>query len=69
MKTTYEGFYTFEDYSELKERTLELLREERLFFSSMKTEKELGKIIEIANRETSLEAKGKKFLELIREIP
>ena len=33
----------------------------------MKTEEELGRAIEIANRETSLEAKGKKLLELIRE--
>ena len=67
-ETAYRGFYTFKDYPELRERSLELLREQRLFFSSMKTENELGEIIEIASRETSLEAKGKKFLELIQEI-
>jgi hypothetical protein len=36
------------------------------FFSSMKSKKELGKIIEIANREPNFEKKAEKFLSLIR---
>ena len=36
------------------------------FFSGMKTTAELGKIIEIANREKEYEKKGQIFLNLIR---
>jgi len=43
------------------------LSEKRGFFSSMKSKKELGRIIEIANREANFEAKAEKFLMLIRE--
>jgi len=41
-------------------------KEEREFFSSMQTKTELGRIIEIANRESSYEKKAEKFLTLIR---
>jgi hypothetical protein len=41
--------------------------EDREFFSSMQSKKRLGEIIEIANRETTYEAKAKRFLELLRE--
>jgi hypothetical protein len=44
-----------------------LLREEREFFSSMQTKDGLGKIIELANKETTYEKKAEKFLELIRK--
>jgi hypothetical protein len=37
------------------------------FFSSMKSRKELGRIIEIANREPDFESKAEKFLSLIRK--
>ena len=36
------------------------------FFSGMRTAAELGKIIEIANREKEYEKKGQIFLNLIR---
>jgi len=65
--TPYKGFYRFDEYEELKENALELLKEEREFFSSMQTQKKLGEIIEIANKETTYEAKAVKFLELLRD--
>ena len=37
------------------------------FFSSMKSKKELGQIIEIANKESTYELKAERFLKLIRE--
>jgi len=37
--TPYKGFYRFNNYEELKQDTLNLLKEERKFFSSMQTQK------------------------------
>jgi len=45
---------------------MQLLRKDGEFFSGMRTKSELGKIIEIANREPSYEKKAEKFLELMR---
>ncbi|MDI6687973.1 MAG: hypothetical protein QME06_07125 [Desulfobacterales bacterium] len=55
-----------DSYEELKQNLETLLSEKREFFSSMKSKKELGEIIEIANREPSYEKKAEKFLSLIR---
>ncbi len=67
IKTTQGlGFYRFDTYSELLGKLDELFGEEREFFSSMRTKDELGKFIEIANRETTYERKAEKFLTLIR---
>jgi len=57
-----------DSYDELKQELDNLLLEKREFFSSMKSKKELGVIIEIANREIDFEAKAEKLLELIREV-
>ncbi len=65
--TPFKGFYRFDDYEELKRYTINLLQEEREFFSSMQTRRKLGEIIEIANRETTYEAKAQKFLDLLRQ--
>ncbi len=65
--TPYKGFYRYDSYDELAQSALNLLKEEREFFSSMKTKKRLGEIIEIANKETSYESKAQRFLELLRE--
>jgi hypothetical protein len=65
--TPHKGFYRFDEYEELKQNVLNLLKEEREFFSSMQTQKKLGEIIEIANKETTYEAKAQKFLELLRQ--
>jgi len=61
------GFYRFDTYGELLRKSDELFSEEREFFSSMRTKDDLGKFIEIANRETTYEKKAEKFLTLIRE--
>jgi len=66
-RTPHKGFYRFDGYEELKTTFLKLLVEDREFFSSMQSKKRLGEIIEIANRETTYEAKAKRFLELLRE--
>lgn len=65
--TPFNGFYRFDDYEELKQNSLNLLREEREFFSSMQTKKQLGEIIEIANKESAYEDKALRFLKLLRE--
>ncbi len=60
-------FYGFDDFSELKDYFEVLLSEERNFFSSMKSRRELGRIIEIAGREETYEKKAEVFLKLIKE--
>jgi hypothetical protein len=61
------GFYRFDAYGELENEFDKLLKEEREFFSSMRGKDELGRIIEIANKESTYEKKAEKFLELIRK--
>ena len=65
-KTDKLGFYRFDDFEELRKALNVLLSEERNFFSSMKSKKELGEIIEIANREGTYEKKAEIFLKLIK---
>ncbi len=65
--TPSNGFCRFDNYEELDRSSLNLLKEEREFFSSMQTKKGLGEIIEIANREQTYEAKAQRFLELLRK--
>jgi len=60
------GFIRMDSYEELLQNLENLLSEKREFFSSMKSKKEVGKIIEIANKEPSYEEKAVKFLSLIR---
>ncbi len=68
IKTTkYAGFLRLDTYEELVEKTLELGKDEKEFFSSMQSRKRLGEIVEISNREKTDEKKAQKFLELIRE--
>src|SRR3990172_2031282 len=64
--TPHRGFYRFDNFGELKKETVGLLKEEREFFSSMQCKKSLVRIIEIANRESALEEKAQRFLDLIR---
>jgi len=65
--TNGHGFNRIDTYSELIKNLDILFTETRMFFSSMKTKKELGEIIEIANREVDVILKAEKFLSLIRE--
>jgi len=66
-KTRELGFIRMDSYSELEKNLEQLISEQREFFSSMKSKKELGKIIEIANREVDTEKKAEKFLLLIKK--
>lgn len=66
-KTEKQGFYRFDNFDELRNSLEFLLSEERNFFSSMKSRKELGQIIELANKEETYEKKGEVFLKLINE--
>jgi len=65
-QTTSNGFKRMDSYEELEKNLKYLIFERREFFSSMKSKNELGKIIEIANREPNFEMKAEKFLSLIR---
>ncbi|MEW6026107.1 MAG: hypothetical protein AB1599_02265 [Planctomycetota bacterium] len=68
LKNTKElGFCRFDSYDKLEVELDKLLKEDREFFSSMQSKGELGRIIEIANKEASYEKKAEKFLELIRK--
>lgn len=61
------GFYRFDNLNELKDKITELYSNKMSFFSSMKSTKELGQIIEIANKEKTYEGKGELFIKLIGE--
>jgi hypothetical protein len=63
--TPKKGFIRFDEIDELKYCLNSLFDEDLNFFSGMENPKNLGKIIEIANKETSYNEKGLKFLELI----
>lgn len=65
--TEKQGFNRFDSFEEVKNAFNVLLSEERNFFSSMKSKDELGKIIEIANREGTYEKKAEVFLRLTKE--
>lgn len=61
------GFIRMDSELELNKSLEKIIKEHKEFFSSMKSKKELGEIIEIANREVEVEKKALKFLELIRK--
>jgi hypothetical protein len=65
-ETDKKGFFRFDTFNELTESFNSLLLEERNFFSSMKSKKELGEFIEIANKEKTYERKAEVFLKLLR---
>jgi len=64
--TPQSGFIRMDSCDELRRNLDKLLSEQLDFFSSMKSRKELGQIIEIANREPEFEKKAEKLLSLIR---
>ena len=66
-KTKKNGFYKFDNYTELEKAVLDLLQNQKRFFASMKSHKELGHIIEKANKAKTHEEKGKLFIELLKE--
>ena len=66
-QTPENGFVRMDSYSELETNLADLYSSELVFFSSMRSKDELGKIIEIANQELEYVQKAEKFLSLIRE--
>lgn len=52
---------------QLYEAIANLLKGQKEYFSSMRSKTELGRIIELAAKESIYEAKGEKFLQLLRE--
>lgn len=64
--TPKKGFLRIDTFSELEDVLLGMMTEEREFFSGMKTREELGRLIEIANREVSYTKKAEKFLSLLK---
>ena len=65
--TPRRGFVRFDSIKELYTALDELIAQEMEFFSGMKSKKELGKIIAIANNETTYEKKAERFLQLLKE--
>ncbi len=63
--TTKKGFIRFDSYESLKRSLVELLSMKTHFFSSMKSKEELGRFIEIADKEPTYELKAETFLELL----
>lgn len=66
-ETKERGFFRFDSREEFKSSVQQLLKEELSFFSSMKSKKELGRIIQIANQKESLEGKAQEFLRLLNQ--
>ena len=64
--TPKKGFYRFDNTSELKLHLNQLINQDLNFFSGMENPRNLGKLIEIANKEESHENKGLKFLNLLQ---
>ncbi len=60
-----QGFLRMDSYTELADHVGTLLDSSYQYFSSMLTKAELGRVIEIADREILPEKKAEKFLELI----
>ncbi len=67
-KTPEGGFLRIDNDSELFGTLKNLLENDKEFFSSMISKRELGRIIEIANEEPTYEKKAERFLELLRGI-
>ncbi len=64
-ETPQKGFETF-DTLEIVEKFIEQILNENLnYFSSMMSNKDLGRIISLANKESSDELKGQKFIEML----
>lgn len=65
-QTEGKGYYRFDSFDEIKDYISFILQSEINFFSGMKNKEEIGRIIEMANKENTYEKKGEAFLKLIR---
>ncbi len=69
IKSTPErGFLRIDEINELYDNLRHMIKEDKEFFSSMLSKKELGRLIEIASKEPTYEKKAEKFLRLLRGI-
>jgi hypothetical protein len=66
-ETPAKGFTRMDSYGELEGHLKRSLFDKLEFFSGMKSKGELGRIIEMANRELTFEKKAEQFLSLIRD--
>ena len=66
--TPERGFLRIDENNELYDNLRHIIKEDKEFFSSMLSKKELGRIIEIANKEPTYEKKAGKFLRLLRGL-
>ena len=65
--TNGKGFMRFDTYESLQRSVVELLSMPMNFFSGMKSEEELGKLIESANNASTYQQKGERFLKLLQD--
>ena len=69
IKSTPErGFLRIDEINEFYDNLRNIIKEDKEFFSSMLSKKELGRLIEIASKEPTYEKKAEKFLRLLRGI-
>lgn len=64
-ETPEKGFETFESPNQIETYIDQILNANMNYFSSMMSNKDLGRIISIANTETSDELKGQRFIEML----
>lgn len=65
--TNRKGFMRFNTYESFQSSVVELLSMPMNFFSGMKSKEELGRLIESANRASTYQQKGEKFLKLLQD--
>ena len=66
--TPERGFLRIDEINEFYDNLRNIIKEDKEFFSSMLSKKELGRLIEIASKEPTYEKKAEKFLRLLRGI-
>ena len=64
-ETPDKGFETFGSVNQIEEYISQILNSNMNYFSSMMSNKDLGRIISIANAETTDELKGQRFIEML----
>lgn len=67
-RTPKMGFYRFDSALELRIHLNRLFKQELNFFSGMESLENIGKLIEMADRQKSYEDKGLKFLNLLKRL-
>ncbi len=65
-KTPENGFETFDSPAQIEKYISRLLNSKMNYFSSMMSNKDLGRIISLANAETTDELKGQRFIEMLQ---